>query len=68
MPKSLFSSKHHRFLSEVINGSRYHTTPKETTSIRWLVNLFCFALKWDNPKFDTEAFRIACGEQPVHSD
>ena len=74
MPKSLFTTNHHKAIARVINDSRLPkvnlitATSEPDISPYWLVKMFVAMLRQDNPKLDEEAFRIACGEQPAHSD
>lgn len=67
MPKSLFTAKHHRLIAQAIKESR---SPGRVDEIddELLMGILVATFRMDNPKFDAESFRIACGEQPAHSD
>ena len=65
MPKSLFTAKHYRFIAKAIQDSRIDN---DTVSAYGLILILTTIFRLDNPRFDADAFRTACGEQPVHSD
>jgi hypothetical protein len=65
MPKSLFTRRHYRFIAQAIKGSR---SPSNIIDGKLLIMVLVATLRMDNPRFDADAFRAACGEQPAHSD
>jgi len=67
MPKSLFTSKHHRLIAMVVRDSRLAGEPGLLATPN-IVSMLCFLFRMDNPKFDPETFRTACGDKPAHSD
>ena len=67
---SVFHAKQYKAIAKVVNNSRGPTaiTDPAIISPYWLVKMFVVMLRLDNPRFDEETFRIACGEKPEHSD
>ena len=63
---SLFYAKHYKAIAYAVNGSRLPREP-ESINAYWLVSLLSFMFRLDNPRFDAEAFRVACGEKPEHN-
>lgn len=64
---SLFTAKHYRAIARAINDSRAPNHP-ENIDTRWLVKILITMFRLDNPRFDPEAFRVACGDKPEHPD
>ena len=64
---SLFYARQYKAIASVIKESR-DTNNYEFIRPIWLIKMLTVVFKHDNPRFDADAFRIACGEKPDHSD
>lgn len=64
---SLFHAKQYKVIAKAVNDSRT-VDDSQFISVYWLLQILCFMFKLDNPRFDPETFRRACGEHPEHSD
>ena len=64
---SLFSKKHYSLIARAIYESR-ESDDSNIIHAYWLVRMLSFAFKQDNPRFDADTFRVACGEKPEHFD
>jgi len=64
---STFYAKQYKAIAQAVKDSRMQSNP-ETVSLHWLIKILSTMFRMDNPRFDEEAFRIACGEKPEHSD
>lgn len=64
---SLFSRKHYKAIARAVDDSRLSSSP-DTITAHWLIKVLSVMFRLDNPRFNEETFRVACGEKPEHSD
>jgi len=60
----MFSKRHYKVIAQAIKDSRADESP-QIIPARILINLLAFHFKLDNPRFNPDAFRKACGEEPT---
>ena len=60
----LFRAEHYKVIARAIDTSRI---PERPTLIRarQLIELLSYYFDLDNPRFNPDSFRKACGEQPT---
>lgn len=64
---SLFYAKQYKAIARAVNDSREYDYPTNIKAY-WLVKILTIMFRNDNPRFNEDDFRVACGEKPEHTD
>ena len=55
------TKKEYVLIARAFNRLTFTNTTNEPNKARWVINELCNILKYDNPKFNIDKFRKACG-------